>query len=55
MLVRSEHWSPDTKKLCSVILDTSIKDPDKYQVGITKLFFRAGMVILNKKNFICMI
>jgi myosin V len=48
MLVRSEHWSPDTKKLCSVILDTSIKEADKYQVGMTKLFFRAGMVSLNK-------
>jgi myosin heavy subunit len=52
MLVRSEHWSPDTKKLCSVILDTSIKVPDKYQVGITKIFFRAGMVSLNNKFLI---
>lgn len=52
MLVRSKHWGPDTKKLCSVILDDSIKDPDKYQVGITKIFFRSGMVSLNKENII---
>ncbi|RGB42533.1 P-loop containing nucleoside triphosphate hydrolase protein [Rhizophagus diaphanus] len=44
MLVRSKHWGPDAKKLCSVILDDSIKDPDKYQVGITKIFFRSGML-----------
>ncbi|CAG8571930.1 12_t:CDS:10 [Funneliformis caledonium] len=49
MLVRSEHWSPDTKKLCSTILNASIKLPDKFQVGITKIFFRAGMLAYLEK------
>ncbi len=44
MLVRSQHWTPEARKLCSTILDASIKDSDKFQVGITKIFFRAGMV-----------
>ncbi|CAJ0757419.1 21238_t:CDS:10, partial [Entrophospora sp. SA101] len=43
MLVHSSKLGPDTKKICSIILDSSIKQADKYQVGLTKLFFRAGM------------
>ncbi|RHZ80366.1 hypothetical protein Glove_137g32 [Diversispora epigaea] len=49
MLVRSTHWSPDSKKLCTIILDASIKLPDKYQIGITKIFFRAGMLAYLEK------
>ena len=30
--------------LCSLILDKTINDPDKYQNGKTKIFFRAGML-----------
>jgi len=48
MLVRSKHWGSDTKKLCSIILDDSIKEPDRYQVGMTKIFFRSGMASLIK-------
>jgi myosin-5 len=49
MLVPSSDWSPliqalELKKLCSLILDKTIADPDKYQFGLTKLFFRAGML-----------
>ncbi|CAG8544082.1 27163_t:CDS:10 [Dentiscutata erythropus] len=44
MLVRSSQWGPEARKLCSIILDASIKEPDRYQVGITKIFFRAGML-----------
>lgn len=48
-LVDPEYWYPkkdrDTRKLCSAIVDTHINDPDKYQVGLTKIFFRAGQVI----------
>ena len=30
--------------LCALILDKTINDPDKYQNGKTKIFFRAGML-----------
>jgi myosin heavy subunit len=47
-LVNSQHWdpnlSPDINKLCRVILDKYITDSDKYQIGLTKIFFRAGQV-----------
>jgi myosin-5 len=46
MLVHSSKWrpTPDIKTLCGDILQKSIKDQDKYQVGLTKIFFRAGML-----------
>ncbi|KAF8892706.1 myosin 5 [Infundibulicybe gibba] len=49
MLVSSSDWQPmiqamDLRKLCSVILDQTIADPDMYQSGLTKIFFRAGML-----------
>ncbi|KAF9355844.1 Myosin type-2 heavy chain 1 [Mortierella sp. NVP85] len=44
MLVKSEHWGSDIQKMCSSILEASIKDADKYQVGLTKIFFRAGLL-----------
>lgn len=47
-LVPSKYWdakaNPDMSQLCSIILDSCIKDKDKYQVGTTKIFFRAGQV-----------
>ena len=54
-LVPSKHWdnkaNPDMSQLCSLILDVSIKDKDKYQVGTTKIFFRAGQVM----NTFCLV
>lgn len=49
MLVPSTVWQPmiqsmDLKRLCSTILEKTINDPDKYQSGLTKIFFRAGML-----------
>ncbi|KAI0050026.1 myosin 5 [Auriscalpium vulgare] len=49
MLIPSTVWGPMIQKmelnpLCSMILDTTINDPDKYQSGKTKIFFRAGML-----------
>lgn len=41
--------NPDTRKICSEILDTNIKDTDKYQVGLTKIFFRAGQLAYMEK------
>lgn len=44
MLTPSANWGPDLRNLCTLILDASIKDEDKYQIGLTKIFFRAGML-----------
>ncbi|CAO3692449.1 unnamed protein product [Rhizopus stolonifer] len=53
-LVSSKHWDtktdkPDIRHLCSVILEASISDEDKYQVGTTKIFFRAGQLAYLEK------
>ena len=34
----------ELQKLCSLILEKTINDPEKYQNGLTKIFFRAGML-----------
>lgn len=34
----------EIKPLCDLILQTTISDEDKYQSGLTKIFFRAGML-----------
>lgn len=49
MLVPSSDWQPliqsmDLRRLCTTILGKTIKDQDKYQNGLTKIFFRAGML-----------
>lgn len=49
MLVHSTEWDTmihnlQLKPLCSLILERTINDPDKYQSGLTKIFFRAGML-----------
>ncbi|KAG1800775.1 myosin 5 [Suillus plorans] len=49
MLVPSADWQPmiqhmELRPLCSLILERTINDPDKYQSGLTKIFFRAGML-----------
>ncbi|CAL1703822.1 unnamed protein product [Somion occarium] len=49
MLVQSSEWDSmirdlELKPLCNLILDRTINDPDKYQSGLTKIFFRAGML-----------
>jgi myosin-5 len=49
MLVPSENWRPnpaDPKVLCNKILAATIKEEDRYQEGLTKIFFRAGMLAL---------
>ncbi|CEP06860.1 hypothetical protein [Parasitella parasitica] len=52
-LVNSQYWdpngSPDINKLCRVILETYITDADKYQIGQTKIFFRAGQLAYLEK------
>jgi myosin-5 len=49
MLVSSSSWGPmiqklELRELCALILAQTINDPDKYQSGMTKIFFRAGML-----------
>ena len=49
MLVQSNEWDTmirnlELKPLCNLILERTINDPDKYQSGLTKIFFRAGML-----------
>jgi len=49
MLVPSSQWGPmiqdlELNSLCSLVLEKTINDPDKYQNGKTKIFFRAGML-----------
>jgi len=34
----------ELRPLCSLILEKTINDPDKHQGGLTKIFFRAGML-----------
>ncbi|XP_051497587.1 unconventional myosin-Vb-like isoform X1 [Apus apus] len=34
----------DKKQICQTLLEDLIKDPDKFQFGRTKIFFRAGQV-----------
>jgi myosin-5 len=44
MLTPSTNWGPDLKNLCNLILAATIKEEDKYQIGLSKIFFRAGML-----------
>ncbi|KAI8059029.1 P-loop containing nucleoside triphosphate hydrolase protein [Gilbertella persicaria] len=39
----------DIRGICSQILDTAIHDTNKYQVGLTKIFFRAGQLAYMEK------
>ncbi|KAF2086888.1 hypothetical protein K490DRAFT_66203 [Saccharata proteae CBS 121410] len=49
MLVASHLWTPEIREMANVILQSALgsgKDggTDKYQLGLTKIFFRAGML-----------
>uniref|UniRef100_A0A8C8EEQ4 Myosin VB n=1 Tax=Otus sunia TaxID=257818 RepID=A0A8C8EEQ4_9STRI len=39
----------DKKQICQTLLEDLIKDPDKFQVGRTKIFFRSGQVAYLEK------
>ncbi|CEI90802.1 hypothetical protein RMCBS344292_05112 [Rhizopus microsporus] len=51
--VNSKYWdpnlNPDVNELCRVILEKYIPDKDKYQIGLTKIFFRAGQLAYLEK------
>lgn len=44
LLNSSQRSSNDPNAICQAIIDHAIKDTDKYQLGKTKIFFRAGML-----------
>jgi myosin V len=47
MLMHSSQWAQggaDIKAFCATILKQTLTDPDKYQIGLTKVFLRAGML-----------
>lgn len=49
-LVPSKQWETnDIRSLCQLVLDSCIKDTDKYQIGETKIFFRAGQLAYMEK------
>ncbi|KAJ5584086.1 uncharacterized protein N7459_003886 [Penicillium hispanicum] len=49
MLCHSSQWTSEIREMCHAILrkalgDVSHQKQDKYQLGLTKIFFRAGML-----------
>ena len=49
MLVPSPSWTPEIRQMANVILSKALgqsseKGLDKYQLGLSKIFFRAGML-----------
>lgn len=50
LLLKSDEWnSKDYKALTEKIVESTISNPDKYQFGITKVFFRTGMLAYLEK------
>ncbi|CAH1252207.1 MYO5A [Branchiostoma lanceolatum] len=49
LMVSTEINREDTKNTCATVVSRLIKDPDKYQFGKSKIFFRAGQVAYMEK------
>ncbi|XP_075312425.1 unconventional myosin-Vb isoform X2 [Odontesthes bonariensis] len=49
LMKKSDMMSADKKLVCRNLLETLIKEPDMYQFGKTKIFFRAGQVAYLEK------
>ncbi|XP_036274807.1 unconventional myosin-Vb isoform X2 [Pipistrellus kuhlii] len=49
LMKKRELASGDKKAICRSVLESLIKDPDKFQFGRTKIFFRAGQVAYLEK------
>ena len=49
LLLPSERWTDDIREVCKAILGDTIKDSDKYQIGLSKIFFRAGQLAYLEK------
>ncbi|KAL1770317.1 unconventional myosin-Vb isoform X2 [Sigmodon hispidus] len=46
---KRELANTDKKSICKSVLESLIKDPDKFQFGRTKIFFRVGQVAYLEK------
>ncbi|XP_071328216.1 unconventional myosin-Vb isoform X3 [Trachinotus anak] len=49
LMRKSDMTSADKKLVCKHLLETLIKEPDMFQFGKTKIFFRAGQVAYLEK------
>ncbi|XP_012931424.1 unconventional myosin-Vb isoform X1 [Heterocephalus glaber] len=49
LVKKRELSNTDKKAICKSVLESLIKDPDKFQFGRTKIFFRAGQVAYLEK------
>uniref|UniRef100_A0A8C8GH95 Myosin VB n=1 Tax=Oncorhynchus tshawytscha TaxID=74940 RepID=A0A8C8GH95_ONCTS len=49
LMKKSDMTIGDKKLVCRNLLETLVKDPDKFQFGKTKIFFRAGQVAYLEK------
>ncbi|KAJ1659930.1 Myosin type-2 heavy chain 1 [Dispira simplex] len=49
ILIKASERTPDPRELARRILDTCLPESDKYQVGLTKVFFRAGQLAYVEK------
>ncbi|XP_066501626.1 unconventional myosin-Vb isoform X1 [Hoplias malabaricus] len=49
LMKKKDMTGGDKKQVCRNLLETLIKDPDKFQFGKTKIFFRAGQVAYLEK------
>ncbi|XP_028318179.1 unconventional myosin-Vb isoform X5 [Gouania willdenowi] len=49
LMKKSDLMSSDKKLVCSNLLQTVVKEPDMFQFGKTKIFFRAGQVAYLEK------
>ncbi|XP_035247221.1 unconventional myosin-Vb isoform X3 [Anguilla anguilla] len=49
LMKKKDISNADKKVVCKTLLETLIKDPDKFQFGRTKIFFRAGQVAYLEK------
>ncbi|XP_035465002.1 unconventional myosin-Vb isoform X2 [Scophthalmus maximus] len=49
LMRKSDVTSSDKKQVCKNLLEILIKDPDMFQFGKTKIFFRAGQVAYLEK------
>lgn len=50
LLIPSTQWVSDAKEFCSSILQRSITSTGKYQMGKSKIFFRAGQLASLEKQ-----
>ncbi|KAL3234508.1 Myosin-2 [Nakaseomyces bracarensis] len=49
IFTKSDMTEEDVITLCNKILDVTVKDKEKYQIGNTKIFFKAGMLAFLEK------